>query len=185
MKMREEIRSGVTKRYFPTLRIQSDSYYRCVIRQFSGSLYHHNNSLRVKGIDGLRVIDASVIPRTPNGNTQAATFMIAEKGADLIINGDNSWKNYDHFNEYENKLKNAKENGINEIFNSPNDSKAPHKYYSDPTSPPKRAAVPSPSPPPEVEQKQTLSPESTFLQYNDFEACEETMNVANFKHSAY
>lgn len=40
---------------------------------------------RVKGIDGLRVIDASVIPRTPNGNTQAPTIMIGEKGADLII----------------------------------------------------------------------------------------------------
>ncbi|ODM90117.1 Choline dehydrogenase, mitochondrial [Orchesella cincta] len=39
----------------------------------------------VMGIDGLRVIDASVIPRLPNGNTQAATIMIAEKGSDLII----------------------------------------------------------------------------------------------------
>lgn len=40
---------------------------------------------RVKGIDGLRVIDASVIPRTPNGNPQAPTIMIGEKGADFII----------------------------------------------------------------------------------------------------
>ncbi|ODM87490.1 Choline dehydrogenase, mitochondrial, partial [Orchesella cincta] len=40
---------------------------------------------RVMGIDGLRVIDASVMPRLPNGNTQAATIMIAEKGSDLII----------------------------------------------------------------------------------------------------
>lgn len=41
---------------------------------------------RVTGIDGLRVIDASIIPRTPNGNTMAAAIMIGEKGADLIIN---------------------------------------------------------------------------------------------------
>ncbi len=40
---------------------------------------------RVKGIDGLRVIDASVIPRATNGNPQAPTIMIGEKGADLII----------------------------------------------------------------------------------------------------
>ncbi|ODM87489.1 Oxygen-dependent choline dehydrogenase, partial [Orchesella cincta] len=39
----------------------------------------------VIGIDGLRVIDASVMPRLPNGNTQAATVMIAEKGSDLIL----------------------------------------------------------------------------------------------------
>ncbi|CAL8145925.1 unnamed protein product [Orchesella dallaii] len=74
---------------------KSDEYYRCVIRQFAGSFYHHvgtcalgkvvDNALRVKGIDGLRVVDASIIPRTPNGNTQAATIMVAEKGADMIV----------------------------------------------------------------------------------------------------
>ncbi|ODM88601.1 Glucose dehydrogenase [FAD, quinone] [Orchesella cincta] len=77
---------------------KSDDYYRCVIRMFSFTLYHHVGTCalgkvvdgnlkwsRVLGIDGLRVIDASVIPREPNANTQAATIMIAEKGSDLII----------------------------------------------------------------------------------------------------
>ena len=43
-------------------------------------------SLRVRGVAGLRVIDASVMPEMVSGNTQAAVMMIAAKGAEMVLN---------------------------------------------------------------------------------------------------
>ena len=45
-----------------------------------------NDRLQVHGIKNLRVVDASIMPRITSGNTNAPTVMIAEQGAEFIIN---------------------------------------------------------------------------------------------------
>jgi choline dehydrogenase len=43
-----------------------------------------DDQLRVNGIEGLRVIDASIMPTIVSGNTNAPVYMIAERGAELV-----------------------------------------------------------------------------------------------------
>jgi choline dehydrogenase len=73
----EFIREDASSAYHPcgTARMGADGDPRAVV----------DLDLKFRGIDGLRIVDASVIPAVPSANINAATFMIAEKAADLIL----------------------------------------------------------------------------------------------------
>nr|WP_319016922.1 GMC oxidoreductase [Diaphorobacter aerolatus] len=77
---------------------QTDEQIAAYIRDYADTIYHPVGScrmgsgpmdvvdaqLRVHGIQGLRVVDASIMPRIVSGNTNAPVIMIAEKAVDLI-----------------------------------------------------------------------------------------------------
>jgi choline dehydrogenase-like flavoprotein len=79
--------------------VQSDEEIDRFIREKAETIYHPvgtarmgqdamavvDASLKVHGVEGLRVIDASVMPTLIGGNTNAPTIMIAEKAADMIL----------------------------------------------------------------------------------------------------
>ncbi|MEQ9198491.1 MAG: GMC oxidoreductase, partial [Rhodospirillales bacterium] len=79
--------------------VQTDDEIDAFVRSHGESAYHPSctcamgsgdnavvdGGLNVHGIEGLRVVDASVMPTIPSGNLNAPTIMIAEKAADIIL----------------------------------------------------------------------------------------------------
>ncbi|MBP2295770.1 GMC family oxidoreductase [Azospirillum rugosum] len=95
----EPLSGCVTEELLPGPATQSDEEWLHHVRSVAGTGAHASgtcrmgpdpmsvvdNRLRVHGIDGLRVIDASIMPTVVSGNTNAAAMMIGEKGADLVL----------------------------------------------------------------------------------------------------
>ncbi|XP_071113299.1 glucose dehydrogenase [FAD, quinone]-like [Haliotis cracherodii] len=99
----KEIGARLEDTPFPTcttMKYDTDEYWECYIRALATTIYHPTTTckmgkpsdpttvvdpqLRVKGIAGLRVADASIMPALVSGNTNAPCIMIGEKAADII-----------------------------------------------------------------------------------------------------
>ena len=94
------LRAITAEEISPGPNVKSDADMLEYFREQSGSIYHLCGScamgldpltavvderLRVHGMDGLRIIDASIFPNITSGNLNAPTMMVAEKGADMIL----------------------------------------------------------------------------------------------------
>ena len=95
----EALRSYVIREHLPGSNIKTDEDLLDSARNIAQTIYHPTSTckmgsdvtsvvderLRVHGIAGLRVVDASIMPTIVSGNTNAPTIMIAEKASDMII----------------------------------------------------------------------------------------------------
>jgi len=88
------MRDYVAGEYTPGEKVKSDEDWLAFCREVGETVFHPTSTcrmgtvvdenLKLKGISGLRVVDASVMPSVPSGNINAAVIAVAEKAADLI-----------------------------------------------------------------------------------------------------
>ncbi|MGE0222130.1 MAG: GMC family oxidoreductase [Acetobacteraceae bacterium] len=88
----------ITSEFVPGEEVKTDAQLLAYAQNFGGTVFHPTSTckmgvdpmavvdpeLRVYGIEGLRVVDASIMPTVISGNTNAPTIMIAEKAVDMI-----------------------------------------------------------------------------------------------------
>jgi choline dehydrogenase len=88
------LRDYVAGEFLPGGKVKSDEEWLAYCREMGETVFHPTSTcsighvvdeqLRVKGVQNLRVIDASVMPAVPSGNINAAVVAVAEKAADLV-----------------------------------------------------------------------------------------------------
>ncbi len=107
---RPEFRHRLRREIIPGSEHQSDAEILDIVRRVAGTVYHLvgtcrmgsdaravvDPQCRVNGVEGLRVVDASVMPKITSANTNAPSMMIGWKGA-AMIRGDASRKEQDTF----------------------------------------------------------------------------------------
>ena len=94
------MQSVISSELSPGPLVNSDKEYDEFVRKNSWTVYHQcgtckmgvdpgksvvDEELKVHGVQGLRVVDASIMPTLTSGNTNAPTIMIAEKASEMIL----------------------------------------------------------------------------------------------------
>jgi choline dehydrogenase-like flavoprotein len=93
------MRPFIVREHMPEATVESDEEIKRYIREWSKTDYHPvgtckmgvdemavvDPQLRLRGLAGLRVVDASIMPTLISGNTQAPSIMIGEKGAAHVL----------------------------------------------------------------------------------------------------
>ncbi len=94
-----ELAGVIAAEFLPGPEAKTDEQLLAAVRKVGTTIYHPvgtakmgrdamavvDERLRVHGVPGLRVVDASVMPTITSGNTNAPTIMIAEKASDMIL----------------------------------------------------------------------------------------------------
>ncbi len=94
----DPFKSLISEQYLPGPEVKTDDDFKQYIRNNASTVYHPcgtnrmgsdersgvDPELRVRGVSGLRVVDASVFPLVPSSNIHPAVLMLAERAAEMV-----------------------------------------------------------------------------------------------------